>query len=590
MWSLMPMAGTFSFALAYMFGGTLAARLFDFVLLGLIVLLLVQIIRRWAPAWAAWLSAGIFVSSPLVQLVTGSLHIENAQTGFLLASFAAILAAANNPQPEAADAEPAPQASRHGFLLLAGLLAGAALASKFGSLALALPLAIMAAAATPRRALAVVALFLAFGLPPYVNAFARTGNPVFPFLGHVFPSKYSDAKTEVNDVRWKQKLSWQTPYDLTFYSSHYMEAQNGAFGFQSLLLLPLALAIPFRRWSLAARAAFWLSIAAAIALLLAQPFLRYLYPALALSTVALAVPLAESAGLFRWTVIGCASLAWLLNLYFFSAAGWYQKTFMLDPFTSQEAEDYETAWVPEHKFATWLDAVEPHATIATLTPDLASIAYFTGRTYTAHWFSADDGARLKFAPNEDAILKFAHDHSIHWFVGFTPESGRDKPDSATQRFFRLYTNDVLVSGTERLAHLRPGLEYSVELLANPDFQQGLAHWGVGGPVALVPAEHAVRVTVVNFAYEIMQATPGTSYRVAIRARCPEPDTVTRLQVNWLDRSGHNAGVSLIPVKCTDQWADYSTVFRAPPEAASGQFYATGHTEKPVLIQHTSMAW
>jgi hypothetical protein len=61
-------------------------------------------------------------------------------------------------------------------------------------------------------------------------------------------------------------------------------------------------------------------------------------------------------------------------------------------------------------------------------------------------------------------------------------------------------------------------------------------------------------------------------------------------VNWLDQSGHNAGVSLNPVKCTDQWADYSTIFTAPPGAASGQFYVTGHTEKPVLVQHTSMAW
>ena len=187
------------------------------------------------------------------------------------------------------------------------MLAGAALASKFGSLALALPLAIMAAAAIPRRALAVVALFLAFGLPPYVNAFARTGNPVFPFLGHVFPSKYSDAKTEVNDVRWKQKLSWQTPYDLTFHSSHYMEAQNGAFGFQTLLLLPLVLAIPYPPLVRHARAAFWLSSPLPWSCCSPMPILRYLYPALALSAVALAVPLAESAGLFRWAMIGCAA-------------------------------------------------------------------------------------------------------------------------------------------------------------------------------------------------------------------------------------------------------------------------------------------
>lgn len=148
----------------------------------------------------------------------------------------------------------------------------------------------------------------------------------------------------------------------------------------------------------------------------------------------------------------------------------------------------------------------------------------------------------------------------------------------------------LARGVERLAQPRPGPEYSVELLLNPDFQQGLTHWDLGGPVVVAPAEHAVTVTESHHAHQTVHVAPATSYRVAIRARCPEPDTYTRLQVNWLDQSGRLAGVSLNPVKCTDQWADYSTVFKASPGATSGQFYVTGHTEKPVLIQHTSMTW
>jgi hypothetical protein len=130
----------------------------------------------------------------------------------------------------------------------------------------------------------------------------------------------------------------------------------------------------------------------------------------------------------------------------------------------------------------------------------------------------------------------------------------------------------------------------LELLLNPDFQQGLAHWDTGGPVTLVPAEHAIRVTEHNHAHETIEATPGTSYRVAIRARCPKPDTLTRLQVNWLDPSGRLVAVSLTPVNCTAEYANYSTIFKAPPGAVGGQFYATGQTEKPVLIQHTSMTW
>ncbi len=589
-WSLMPMAGDFSYAMAYLFGGTLAARLLNFALLGLIVVLIVRLIQRWAPSWVAWLSAGIFVSSPLVQLVTTSLFIENAQVGFLLAAYAALMRGAPDAPLQPPAPAVAPEPSPRGYLLIAGLLAGAALSAKLGSFALALPIAVLAARAMPRRALAILALFLAFGLPPYLNSWARTGNPIFPFLGHIFPSKYSDARTEVNDQRFREKLSWATPYELTFYSSRYIEAQNGAFGFQTLLLLPLVLAVPYRRWTRDARAAFWLSLAAAVVMLLAMPHLRYLYPVLALSAVALAVPLAHSAGSFRWAAIGCTVLVWILNLSFLTSAGWYHKDFLLNPFNPQEAEKYETAWVPEHKFANLLNALEPRATIETFMTGIAPVAYFTGRPYSKAWYSWDSYYTLSFAPNEEAIFNFTHQHAIHWFVGYTAESGVEDPSAPDQRFFRRYTTDVLVSGTERLARLRPEFEYSIELLANPDFQQGLAHWDTGGPVPLLPAEHAVRVTERNHAHELVPVTPGVTYRVAIRARCPEPDTYTRLQVNWTDQSGHGAGVSLIPLKCTAQWADYSTLFTAPSAAANGYFYVTGQNEQPVLIQHASMTW
>ena len=146
----------------------------------------------------------------------------------------------------------------------------------------------------------------------------------------------------------------------------------------------------------------------------------------------------------------------------------------------------------------------------------------------------------------------------------------------------------IVRGIEGRAHSRPGPQYSVELLLNPDFQEGLAHWDTGGPITVDPVEHSIRVTEHNHAHQTVEVKPGTDYRVAIRARCSEPDTYTRLQVNWLDQSGRLLVPSLTPVKCTAQWADYSTVFKAPPDAASGHFYATGQDEKPVLIQHTSM--
>ena len=92
------------------------------------------------------------------------------------------------------------------------------------------------------------------------------------------------------------------------------------------------------------------------------------------------------------------------------------------------------------------------------------------------------------------------------------------------------------------------------------------------------------------AHQLVPVIPGTFYGVAIRARCPEPDTYTRLQVNWVDKSGAALPPFLTPVACTSRWADYSTVVAAPANAAAGHFYVTGQNEKPVLIQHASVAW
>ena len=589
LWSLMPMAGTFSFAIAYMLGGEAAARLLNFALLGLVVLLLVRILRRWAPDWVAWLVVGVFVSTPLVQLVTANLMIENAQTGFLLAAFACLLSARRNGAESQEGAAEQPESARAVAAMLAGLLGGAALATKLGSFAIAVPIVVMVAIAVPRSALAVAALFLAVGLPPYVNAWAHTGNPLFPFLGNVFPSQYTNASWFVKDARWTEKLSWRTLFDLTFYSSRFYEGQAGGFGFQSLLLLPLAFAIPYRRWPRTSRAPFWLAVAAASAVLLSVPHLRYLCPALVFSTLALANPLTSGTPRFRQAAVACAGLVWMLNLFFLPSSSYYHRDFLLNPFRADAAQVYRRNMAPLDSLAGYVNLVQPGTAVATLDCEVGQIADFTGPVYMNNWHSGRGRVPLGSARSADDILNFARENGIHWFSGCRTGAPEAKPDSVTQRFLARYTTDVFTSGVERLTRLRPEFEYGRELLVNGDFQDGFRGWDKGQHVVFVPSEQAVRVTEQQYMNQRVPVEPGGNYRVAIRARCPEPDTLARLQVNWMDKRNHEMPVSLLPVKCTPEWADYSEVFTAPLDAGTGYFYVTGHTEKPVFIQRASMA-
>lgn len=591
LWSLMPMAGTFSFAIAYMLGGEPAARLLDFALLALMVLLLVRILRRWTPDWVAWLVAGVFVSTPLVQLVTANLMIENAQAGFLLAAFAAYLGAREDSEERGeAGANPNDHAPRTVAALLAALLAGAALSSKIGSLAIALPVAVMTARAVPRRALAIAALFLAFGSFPYVNAWARTGNPLFPFMGNVFPSQYTNASYYVKDLRWTEKPSWRTLYDLTFHSSRFYESQDGGFGFQTMLLLPLVLAVPYRRWPHATRAPFWLAVTATPLVLLAMPHLRYLYPSLAFSTLALAIPLTEGTPRFRRTAVVCAGLVWILNLVFLPSSSGNHKGFLLNPFKSEEARVYQRDLAPLDAAADYVNVVQPGTAVAALDCEAGKIAYFTGATYMMNnWHSSQGRLGLSLARNEDDILKFARDKGIHWFTGCRDGTTEAKPGSVAQRFLLRYTTEVLTSGIERLARLKPEYDYDRELLINGEFQGGFRGWNNLRHAKFVPSEHAAQVTDQQYMNQRVPVEPGSTYRVAIRARCPQPETFARLQVNWMDKRNHEMPVSLQTVSCTAEWTDYAEVFIAPPDAGSGYFYVTGHSEKPVFIQRVSMA-
>ena len=66
--------------------------------------------------------------------------------------------------------------------------------------------------------MAAIACFLVFAAPPYLTAYLKTGNPVYPFL---------NPATAPIDVRFKHALTLHTPYDLTFHTSQFMEGQDG---------------------------------------------------------------------------------------------------------------------------------------------------------------------------------------------------------------------------------------------------------------------------------------------------------------------------------------------------------------------------
>jgi hypothetical protein len=124
------------------------------------------------------------------------------------------------------------------FLYLASALGGTAMATKAGAavfLVFVLLCAIFEIRHHWKRSGASCAfaalLLLASAAPPYVVAWAKTGNPLFPFLTKRF-TRSVGAQGRYSGPALPATAHLNTPYNLTFHSNRHWEGQDGSFGFQ----------------------------------------------------------------------------------------------------------------------------------------------------------------------------------------------------------------------------------------------------------------------------------------------------------------------------------------------------------------------
>jgi hypothetical protein len=380
-WALIPMGGDWSFTAAYLLGGEAAARLFNFALLAVIAAMIRRASLRWLSPAGASLAAALFVSTPLAQLVTGSLLVENVWAAMVVGS--------------ALELSRYLETGQAAGLLLTGLLLGSAVSMKLMATVFVLPVAaisILAAARrkhAPRAAWAAL-IFLVFAAPPYLNAWVKTGNPVFPFANGLFRSPYFETQSSFDVTHFRAPLRWTMPYDLAFRSQRYLEGQNGALGFQYfLLLLPAAL--------LVTRRAPWvpLAVGAASALLLlvvVLPYLRFTYPALALLSIFIAWAAAQVRG-------GTAAMLALaaLNVWFLPASGWYHRDFAF--FRPAEANKYLEFGAPQRKLIDHLNRTAPGEAVAFFDGD--PIAGLRAPAYSESWHSDRFWKRLRDSPTPE---------------------------------------------------------------------------------------------------------------------------------------------------------------------------------------------
>lgn len=419
-WSAMAMGGDWAFSIAFLLGGEAAARLLNLSALLLMVALLAR--------HAGWLPAALWASTPLAGLVTGSLFVENIWALLLLAAF--LLASGPRPAPWAV-----------------ALLAGAAAQCKLMAVPLAVP--ILGIALWRARCWWPSLLFACTAPHPYVESLIRTGNPLFPYFNAWFPSPFFPTTQNLTDIRWREALSWRTLWDATFHTPRFNEGAAGGFGFQWLILLPPAIYAAWREQSLAVRLAVALGLFEAVVVLLGQPYIRYLYAALLLWSLAFGL-VAQSRPVLRWLM----ALLVPLNLFFFAASGWYHRDFWLKPFAgANEVSRYVAEGAPLRSLVDFANHAHAGKSVAFLARDEA--AGLRARAYVNSWRGGLFAAALSNVQTVDDALRLLQKHDIRLWIGHVVESPRLFSKVAIWELARTHSDERHRSGQWALYELLP---------------------------------------------------------------------------------------------------------------------------------------
>jgi hypothetical protein len=388
LWAVMPMGADWAYAFAFVLGGEPAARGTNLAFAILACAVVYAVARRHASREVALAMTTLLASTPLMFAETASLYVENLLGAFLMAALLAVLAARDATLTKA-----------QGIALFALFAAGAMQTKIIGVLWLA-PLGVYGAwVALPPpsgwpewRTSLCVAVAAAIGAFPYVNAWLRTGNPVFPFMNRLFRSPLTDTTTSFDNPMYRIPLGPTSLHDVLLDGHRFLEGADGAAGLHWLLVIPLVVIALVRRQPpriVACAALFALYF---VAVFTQQAYLRYLFPAFlllaALGAWATEPWMRARAARVALLVVGGVLVA--LNVRFIPSGNWPNAQLCpMCAFDRFAREDFTATYMGDRIVGDYLNRNLRDARVGFLMVNAPSPAGYVGYSRAANWH---DGA------------------------------------------------------------------------------------------------------------------------------------------------------------------------------------------------------
>ena len=579
--AVMPMLGNWLCTLVFLLAGEPGVKLFvtGFVFLsGHFIFVFTS--RHWGRP-AALLSVLCFLSCPVVFLLGSSVFMEAFWSVFLLSAIFLLtdtieIETEQNPLP------------------LSCLLIGFAVSCKL------IPLLIIPAiiAGTlfcwkliPRlvQLRSIVAGAVCFGLAgvqPYLVAWLKTGNPVFPFFNAIFRSAYYPIKNFDNPL-FHQGLGLDTLYRTVFESQQYLEASIGAAGFTWLFMLPMAVFCILVKKD---HRLIFLGVVGLFfcwAVFLNQSYLRYIMPVFGIAGILVAVGIKQACELSLLTK-GVSLLVFgfsvALNILFLPSSGWVYRDFPINLLWSDHVS-YITTKAPQRAAINFVNtlpsaggavAVIGHPLIAGLKSE---------KILLANQYNNNFWGKVRESENADQLLETFKSQQIQTLIVSDHISNdptvSPKTKDRVKSLLIQVTWPIIRFGDVTVRKIRDDFLFKNDLLTDGLFEKKNG-FHLFGDAHYLPDSSGLKVTSRSPATQNVSVIPGQRYRLEALLSCFAEFSEGRLQVNWLDHSGEFIHSDIVPVPCDSNTVHQMDV-TAPRTAASAVVYAAGHTEKPVIF-------
>lgn len=529
-WAVMPMGVDWLYTVAYLLGDEVSAKLTNLGVFLLVVLLLQSRMHKEVGPHSYLLTAW-FASVPLAFIESATLFVENGLMLFLFAAFLLV-----------ADLRQALTGRR---LLALAVLAGAALQTKLHAVFGLAPIGVLVVWRMWRQnwlageqgwvTLAAFA-FLVIGLQPYVVAYYKTGNPVFPFFNAIFESPYFDQSQNFEDARYVGKLSWSFLYDITVQSQKFFEGNPGVVGLGFGLLIPVLIGQTVLRRNELARFSMAVWAVYSIGILLSTQYIRYLYPAfpfIVLTGLVMFERPQESSYLPRSLTLVLLGVV-ASNLYLIPSAGWILPRFPIPEIFDKQARD-EAA----RRDVPLRDLVELANNLSGGRANFGILAEpvgagLDGRVYYANWYNDAFRRDLLDARDTVQIEKALSTRNIDFLL---IESGWLNEHRLLEEFIQKRTLRIKRLRTSELRKVADDVLYGDNLLVNGDFQKGRAQWRATGNIIEERRKIALSAgaTIEQELREI--GGIGDHFLYTVEYDCLQTSGYFVAQVGWLDKNG-----------------------------------------------------